>query len=154
MFNFLREKRFLSICVHCYLKGLQVRTGKFYIDIYFFKLAFVLFLFVLLLQYLNFFGTKITENVPDCKHTYEIFQKCISSHTSVACVAGGFVVFRKVRVTAARKLNRGQKRKRWGRGRGEKTRSAFARLNLETCYKSTSHTAHKFLKVNEASLLA
>ena len=24
------------------------------------------------------------------KHTYEIFQKCISSHTSVACVAGGF----------------------------------------------------------------
>ena len=59
-------------------------------------------------------------------------------------------MFRKVRVTAARKLNRGLKRKRWGWGRGEKALSAFARLNLETCYKSTSHTAHKFLKVNEA----
>ena len=75
MFNFLREKWFLSICVHCYLKGLQVRTGKFYvyIYIYFVKLAFVLFLFVLLLQYLNFFGTKITENVPDCNVYYVLF---------------------------------------------------------------------------------
>lgn len=44
-----------------------------YIYIYFFKLAFVLFLFVLLLQYLNFFGTKITENVPDCNVYYVLF---------------------------------------------------------------------------------
>ena len=50
-----------------------MRTGKFYIYIYFFKLAFVLFLFVLLLQYLNFFGTKITENVPDCNVYYVFF---------------------------------------------------------------------------------
>ena len=47
-----------------------MRTGKFYIYIYFFKLAFVLFLFALLLQYLNFFGTKITESVPDCNVYY------------------------------------------------------------------------------------
>ena len=44
-----------------------------YIYIYFFKLAFVLFLFVLLLQYLNFLGTKITENVPDCNVHYVLF---------------------------------------------------------------------------------
>ena len=50
-----------------------MRTGKFYIYIYFFKLAFVLFLFVLLLQYLNFLGTKITENVPDCNVHYVLF---------------------------------------------------------------------------------
>lgn len=52
-----------------------MRTGKFYvyIYIYFVKLAFVLFLFVLLLQYLNFLGTKITENVPDCNVHYVLF---------------------------------------------------------------------------------
>ena len=52
------------------------------------------------------------------------FSNCII----LACVAGGFLdgtgvfyfVVRKVRLTAARKLNRGRNRKRWGRGaRGE-----------------------------------
>ena len=52
-----------------------MRTGSFFFShIYFFKLAFVLFfLFVLLLQYLNFVGTKITENVPDCNVYYVLF---------------------------------------------------------------------------------
>lgn len=55
-------------------KDCKCVPGSFiYIFIYFFKLAFVLFLFVLLLQYLNFFGTKITENVPDCNVYYVLF---------------------------------------------------------------------------------
>ena len=44
-----------------------------FIYIYFFKIAFVLVLFVLLLQCLNFFGTKITENAPDCNVYYVLF---------------------------------------------------------------------------------
>ena len=55
-------------------KDCKCVPGSFmYIYIYFVKLAFVLFLFVLLLQYLNFLGTKITENVPDCNVHYVLF---------------------------------------------------------------------------------
>ena len=61
-------------------------------------------------------------------------------HTQVACVAGGFcgVYFfcgSKVRVTAARKLNRGRNRTRSGRGRGEK--ALLNLLLLTTKEKST-----------------
>ena len=144
-----------------------MRTGKFYVYtyIYFVKLAFVLFLFVLLLQYLNFFGTKITENVPDCNVYYVLFWYPDKTYVRDFSEVYKFSYKRGLRswrfccVSQSKSYSRAKaesrtKMKTMGEGAREKTRSAFARLNLETCCKSTSHTAHKFLKVNEASLLA
>ena len=100
------------------------------------------------------------------KHAYEIFQKCISSHTSVACVAGDFCCVSKSKSYSRTKAESRTKKKTMGKGaRGEGTFSLCAAESRDLLHiashagvfwgaRFSSLPTHKFLKVKEASLLA